>query len=99
MIVYQGLRRNDGTRAAQVVLVVYLDDASLLRQIGREPPRRTSAPTTTDGKGSVDEVEVELPHQPRVIGLNDPIDLHHNAVGRQLLRGRGGKPDLMMEGS
>ena len=95
MVVLPGPCRNDSTRTTQGVLVVDLDDAVLLQL---KAPCITSAPSTTDGKWSVDKIQVEVAKQPCIIGLDDPIILHHDAVSRQLFWHHEQQPDLIVKG-
>ena len=46
----------------------------------------------------MDKVEVEITKQLRVIGLDNPVHLHHDVVGRQLLQHHEWQPDLMVKG-
>ena len=46
----------------------------------------------------MDKGEVEIPKQPPVVGLDDSVHLHHDAVGCQLLRHHERQPDLVVKG-
>ena len=80
------------------LLVLDLDDAPFLSQVGREAPRSPSTPPTAEGKWGVDKVEVEIAEQPCVVGLDDPVHLHHDTVGRQLLQHHERQSDLVVKG-
>ena len=98
MVVQPGPCRNDGTCTAHVVLVLNLDDAMLLHQVGCNVSCRSFTPPTTEGKWRMDKIQVEVAEQPCVIGLDDPINLHHDAVGCQLLWHHEQQPDLVVNG-
>ena len=46
----------------------------------------------------MDEVEVEITEQPPVIGLDDSVYLHHDAVACQLFQHHEWEPDLLVKG-
>ena len=100
MVIYQGLCCHNGPCAAQRILVVDLDEALFLRQVGLEAPQilSPSTPPTAEGKMDVDYVELEIAEQPPVVGLDDPVHLHHDAISRQLLRHHEWQPDLVVKG-